>query len=79
MMQYSLLDRRPEEEMLSLLKENQIGVLARGSVAKGLLISKPAEHYLNYSAEQVKKTAATVKMSRPVPGLIHWKPLFILF
>ena len=61
MMQYSLLDRRPEEEMLSLLKENQIGVLARGSVAKGLLISKPAEHYLNYSAEQVLRAAATVK------------------
>ena len=40
MMQYSLLDRRPEEEMLSLLKENQIGVLARGTVAKGLLVSK---------------------------------------
>ena len=31
MMQYSLLDRRPEEEMFSLLKDNQIGVLARGS------------------------------------------------
>ena len=61
MMQYSLLDRRPEEEMLSLLKDNQIGVLARGTVAKGLLISKPAEHYLNYSAEQVLKVAATVK------------------
>jgi aryl-alcohol dehydrogenase-like predicted oxidoreductase len=61
MMQYSLLDRRPEEEMLPLLKENQIGVLARGSVAKGLLISKPAEHYLNYSAEQVLGAAATVK------------------
>lgn len=61
MMQYSLLDRRPEEEMLSLLKENQIGVLARGSVAKGLLISKPAEHYLNYSPEQVSDVAAKVK------------------
>jgi aryl-alcohol dehydrogenase-like predicted oxidoreductase len=61
MIQYSLLDRRPEEEMLSLLKENNIGVLARGSLAKGLLISKPAEHYLNYSAEQVLKAAATVK------------------
>ena len=61
MMQYSLLDRRPEEEMLSLLKENQIGVLARGSVAKGLLVSKPAEHYLNYSAEQVLRAAEAVK------------------
>jgi aryl-alcohol dehydrogenase-like predicted oxidoreductase len=62
MMQYSLLDRRPEEEMLSLLQENQIGVLARGSVAKGLLISKPAENYLNYSAGQVSDVAAAVKL-----------------
>jgi aryl-alcohol dehydrogenase-like predicted oxidoreductase len=61
MMQYSLLDRRPEEEMLSLLNENHIGVLARGSIAKGLLISKPAEHYLNFSSEQVSAAAATVK------------------
>ena len=61
MMQYSLLDRRPEEEMLTLLRENRIGVLARGSIAKGLLVSKPAEHYLNYSVEQVAGAAATVK------------------
>ena len=77
MMQYSLLDRRPEEEMFLLLKENQIGVLARGSVAKGLLISKQAEHYLNYSAEQVKKAAATVKLvsgnrSNPLETSVHF-------
>src|SRR4030095_2949702 len=29
MMQYSLLDRRPEEECLQLLHDNHIGVLAR--------------------------------------------------
>jgi aryl-alcohol dehydrogenase-like predicted oxidoreductase len=77
MMQYSLLDRRPEEEMLSLLHKNQIGVLARGSVAKGLLISKAAEHYLNYSVEQVKKVAATVKLisgnkSNPLETSVHF-------
>ncbi|MFI5195282.1 MAG: aldo/keto reductase, partial [Chitinophagales bacterium] len=48
MMQYSLLDRRPEESMLDLLHKKQIGVLARGSVASGLLVSKPAAPYLNY-------------------------------
>ena len=77
MMQYSLLDRRPEEDMFSLLKENQIGVLARGTVAKGLLISKPAEHYLNYSNEQVLKAAATVKLvsgnrSNPLETSVHF-------
>lgn len=62
MMQYSLLDRRPEDEMLSFLKENHIGVLARGSIAKGLLVSKPAEDYLNYSSGQVAQAAAAVKI-----------------
>jgi aryl-alcohol dehydrogenase-like predicted oxidoreductase len=61
MLQYSLLDRRPEEEVLDLLNENQIGVLARGSVAKGLLISKTAEQFLNYSAEEVERMAKAVK------------------
>jgi aryl-alcohol dehydrogenase-like predicted oxidoreductase len=61
MMQYSLLDRRPEEEMLSFLKDNQVGVLARGAIAKGLLVSKPALPYLNYSAAQVNEAALAVK------------------
>ncbi|ACU58952.1 aldo/keto reductase [Chitinophaga pinensis] len=61
MMQYSLLDRRPEEDMLPLLDKHNIGVLARGSVAKGLLAGKPAESYLNYSAEDVHKMANAVQ------------------
>ncbi len=60
MMQYSLLDRRPEESCLPLLKQNNIGVLARGSVAKGLLINKPAAPYLNYSGDEVSKAAREV-------------------
>jgi aryl-alcohol dehydrogenase-like predicted oxidoreductase len=60
MMQYSLLDRRPEEEMLSLLMKNQVGVLARGSVAKGLLISKTPAPYLNYSAEEAGKAKQAI-------------------
>lgn len=60
MMQYSLLDRRPEEG-LDLLKQNNIGVLARGSVAQGLLIDKPAKAYLNYSTEEVQKAANTIR------------------
>lgn len=61
MMQYSLLDRRPEESMLDLLHKKQIGVLTRGSVASGLLVSKPAAPYLNYSAEQVKLAADAIR------------------
>lgn len=61
MMQYSLLDRRPEEECLALLHQNNIGVLARGPLVKGLLADKPAADYLNYNKEQVKKTADAIK------------------
>ena len=61
MMQYSLLDRRPEEECLPLLLQHKIGVLARGSVAKGLLLGKPAEPYLNYTAAEVSKAAEAIK------------------
>jgi aryl-alcohol dehydrogenase-like predicted oxidoreductase len=61
MMQYSLLDRRPEETCLSLLQENKIGVLARGPVAQGLLVNKPAKAYLNYSVEQVQAMQTMLK------------------
>lgn len=54
MMQYSLLDRRPEESMLDLLHAHGIGVLVRGALAQGLLVHKPEKDYLGHSPEQVK-------------------------
>jgi aryl-alcohol dehydrogenase-like predicted oxidoreductase len=60
MMQYSLLDRRPEETCLPLLQQHNIGVLARGSVATGLLVNKEAKEYLNYSKDQVSMAAKAV-------------------
>jgi aryl-alcohol dehydrogenase-like predicted oxidoreductase len=56
-----LLDRRPEESCLGLLKENGIGVLARGSLANGLLAGKPAEAYLDHSAADVEAAALAVR------------------
>lgn len=53
MMQYSLLDRRPEEAMLSLLEEHKISVMARGALAQGILIDKPAREYLGVGLEEV--------------------------
>ncbi len=61
MMQYSLLDRRPEESCLDLMKQNNIGVLTRGSIAQGLLVNKPPKEYLQYSKEEVAKAAEAVK------------------
>ncbi len=54
MMQYSLLDRRPEEECLELMKANRVGVLVRGTLAKGLLAGKPPADYLNHPEERVR-------------------------
>ncbi len=55
MIQYSLLDRRPEEEIVELLQSQQIGVLARGVLAQGLLTSKPGREYLGYTKEEVEQ------------------------
>lgn len=61
MMQYSLLDRRPEADCLDHLLEHHIGVLARGSVASGLLIDKAPKTYLDRSEYQVSHAAAAIK------------------
>jgi aryl-alcohol dehydrogenase-like predicted oxidoreductase len=63
MMQYSLLDRRPEESCLHLLAEKNIAVLARGGLAGGLLVNKPAKAYLNYDEEEVKKAVAGIQLA----------------
>ena len=69
MMQYSLLDRRPEESCLELLQNAGIGVLARGALAKGLLAGKKAAAYLNYTATQVAAMSAKVDSLRTTDEL----------
>lgn len=66
MMQYSILDRRPEEEALSVLRENDISVVARGPVAKGLLsdvgVNKITEKgFMDYSEEEVRSLLLELK------------------
>jgi aryl-alcohol dehydrogenase-like predicted oxidoreductase len=60
MMQYSLLDRRPEETMLDLLSENNISVIVRGALAKGLLVDKPADAYLGMKKDDVARAQAAL-------------------
>ncbi|WP_410983743.1 aldo/keto reductase [Bacillus cereus] len=67
LMEYSLLNRRPEE-WFSFLQDNQISVIARGPLAKGLLtdnnerkVEKVKEKdYLSYSYNELSKTLAAV-------------------
>lgn len=61
MMQYSILDRRPEEEMLDLLHDNNISVIARGPLAKGMLTDQYSDKvredgFLDYSKFDVIET-----------------------
>ncbi|PZR12089.1 MAG: oxidoreductase [Flavobacterium psychrophilum] len=65
MTQYSYLDRRPEEETLDLLLNNNIGILARGSMASGLLIDKPATDYLSLKEAEVKRIITELKHHLP--------------
>ncbi|MDP4170652.1 MAG: aldo/keto reductase [Bacillota bacterium] len=65
MMQYSILDRRPEE-IFSLLQSQNISVVARGPVAKGLLSEKMLEKasqkgYLDYSFEELNELLPSLK------------------
>ena len=58
MMQYSLLDRRPEEAVLGSLYQNGVSVIARGPVAKGILSAtgeaKVQSGFLDHSPEVLK-------------------------
>ena len=65
MMQYSLLDRRPEEWM-PLLADKQVSIIARGPLAKGLLsekmLNKASEDgYLDYSYQALKDLLPQLK------------------
>ena len=68
LMEYSLLNRRPEE-WFPLLNEHQISVIARGPLAKGILTNNNAskiervkeKDYLSYSYDELNTTLASVK------------------
>lgn len=57
MNQYSVADRRAEEEVLPLLEQKGISVIARGPVASGVLAdsgsAKADKGYLDYTPEQL--------------------------
>ena len=61
MVQYSVLDRRPEEEILQTARAAGMGVLARGAMAGGLLGGKPPGEYLGLAASEVKTCQDAVR------------------
>jgi aryl-alcohol dehydrogenase-like predicted oxidoreductase len=66
MMQYSILDRRPEEEALPFLEEHGVSVVTRGPLAKGLLSEKMLEKvsekgFQDYSFSELNKVLPLLK------------------
>ena len=66
MMQYSILDRRPEEGALPLLQEHGVSVVTRGPLAKGLLSDKMQEKvsekgYQDYSMYELNEVLFLLK------------------
>ncbi|MGE8204408.1 aldo/keto reductase [Heyndrickxia sp. NPDC080065] len=66
MLQYSLLDRRAEENVLPLLKENSISAVTRGPLAKGILSGKILEKamnkgYMDYTFEELNELVKNIQ------------------
>lgn len=61
MVQYSLLDRRPEEQILETARGAGFGVLVRGAVAGGLLAGKPPAAYLDLTLGEVQAAQEAVR------------------
>ncbi|TCV04992.1 aryl-alcohol dehydrogenase-like predicted oxidoreductase [Sphingobacterium alimentarium] len=68
MMQFSLLDTRPEA-YVGELREQGISILVRGAFAQGLLLNKPAKDYLQHSPVQVEKIANWVSVVAKQEGI----------
>ncbi len=63
MLQYSPLDRRPEETIFPMLEGTATRALVRGAFAKGILIDKPAAGFLDFTAEKVAEIKAEIAQS----------------
>ena len=65
MMQYSLLDRRPEETVLGLLEQTGVSVIVRGPVAKGILsapgAAKVPNGFLDHSPDVLEHIRAALQ------------------
>ncbi len=81
MMQYSMLDRRPEE-WFDLIEGNEASVVTRGSLAKGLLTAEAMKRleqskgYGDYSKEELINTVS--KLDQNVEDLTSMALAFVL-
>ncbi|WP_174734085.1 aldo/keto reductase [Mesobacillus harenae] len=79
MVQYSILDRRAEEEVLPLLAKKGKSAVTRGTVAKGLLTDKPLKSspsiiekgYLDYTFEELEQLLTRLKRDLSPQDLLN--------
>lgn len=75
MSQYSILDRRPEEEILPLLATKGVSLIARGPLAKGILTdagaAKADKGYLEYSPKQLAVVRKELEQVSGHGGSLH--------
>lgn len=75
MSQYSLLDRRPEEQILPLLAKHGISLIARGPLAKGILTEdgkhKSDKGYLDYTPKQLALLREDLRKISNNRGSLH--------
>jgi aryl-alcohol dehydrogenase-like predicted oxidoreductase len=76
MNQYSIVDRRAEEEVIPLLSSHGIGIIARGPVAQGILTDngghKTEKGFLDYTAEELRALRERLKqLSQGKRSLTH--------
>ncbi|RZF62882.1 aldo/keto reductase [Sphingobacterium corticibacterium] len=74
MMQYNLLDRRPEV-IYPLLEEKNISVISRGVLTQGLLIDKPIKDYLQLTSGEVGRAKRNVEKLATSLGISRTKLL----
>lgn len=70
MSQYSMLDRRPEEETFECIREHGVGVIGRGPISQGLLSThwrekKKPQGYLTYTADELQQVIADLEQLVP--------------
>lgn len=68
MMQYSILDRRPEEVWNELVQKN-VSILARGGLAQGLLAGKSPKKYLDYDEKKIAEIFMKIDVYADTLGL----------
>ncbi len=69
MMQYSILDTRPEESFRDF-EEKGVSIIARGSMAQGLLLNKvPAKSYLDHTVGDIQEVKAFVDVASKKLGI----------